>query len=458
MRWIDIDLQTPARCRAAAPRLTEAAARTAALPALVEQAGPDTPAITREMAAVGQLLFRAVTRADPRAFAPDAQGAGASDARIGVAEADGVLGYHLVARPDDLALPWNWLHNGLGFLLAQHPICAGPAGTWATFAQPNRPWLGRHREAALGELAGGAQPLPHLLSSLRPAEAGAARILFLAGHGDAEVWPLLYREAEAIDTALSGPLPANPLARLHVPAAAMTPGSLARARWSWQGFHFAGPTARPPAAPGEEPWQALQSAGWSAREGAPTAATDLAVSPQEELGELEYAGVDPISALLDELTARADASPPAPPPAPATANAGPVSSRRGPGRSRRPREQAPDQSRWLLEDGPLRPETLAAHAATPPLVFSNSYLSLPGLGPRFLAAGVSTFVGPVAPLRSGPAREFAARFYACLAEGWPAAAALRGAALACRELFGAEHPAWLSYGVVGHGSLALQYL
>ncbi len=113
---------------------------------------------------------------------------------------------------------------------------------------------------------------------------------------------------------------------------------------------------------------------------------------------------------------------------------------------------------WLLEDGPVQPEELARDGGLPPLVFSNSYLSLPELGSRFLGAGASTFVGPVAAVMSRPAREFAARFYACLADGYCAAAALRAAALACRERYGEEHPVWLSYGLLGYGSLALQYL
>ena len=113
---------------------------------------------------------------------------------------------------------------------------------------------------------------------------------------------------------------------------------------------------------------------------------------------------------------------------------------------------------WLLEDGPLPPEKLGRGGAVPPLVFSNSYLSLPALGERFLAAGASTFVGPLIPLYSRPARKFVGRFYSFLADGLCTAAALRAAALSLREQLGPEHPAWLSYGITGYGSLALPFL
>jgi hypothetical protein len=111
-----------------------------------------------------------------------------------------------------------------------------------------------------------------------------------------------------------------------------------------------------------------------------------------------------------------------------------------------------------LEDGPVQPEQLRGTGQIPPLVFSNSYRSLAQLSWRCLAAGASTFVGTTVPLYSRPARHFAARFYNSLADGHCAATALREAALACREKYGADHPLWLSYGIAGYGSLALQYL
>ena len=113
---------------------------------------------------------------------------------------------------------------------------------------------------------------------------------------------------------------------------------------------------------------------------------------------------------------------------------------------------------WLLDDGPVKPEHLERGAAVPPLIFSNSYRALPELGLRFIHAGASTFIGPVVPLFSRPARIFAGHCYGAMGEGWGAGAAVWRAAQVCREELGAEHPAWLSYGLQGYGKLALQYL
>ncbi len=438
MRWIDIDLADPQRRRAAAPLLARAAARAAAVPSLQESAGVDSPAVTREIVATGQLLWQAVLAVDPFAFSPARDHAGGIDPRVGVAEADHGHGYHLVVAPQDLTLPWTWLHNGPGFLLAHYPLAAGTTGTWSSVGSPTHSWMGRHRDALLAELVQGS--IPAARRSGRAADA-AARILFLAGHCEPAVRPLLYREAEAIDDALGAAAVAPALASLWVPQQAIAPGTLARPGGGWQAVHFAGPTSRPPAAAAEEPWSALAQAGWAAD--ASASAGVEAPLPFEEVGELELVGVDPISALLDQVAARA-AHRAGPPPDAATPAA--------------PAGRASEPPRWLLEDGPVAPESLGRAGGVPPFVFSNSYLSLPGLGPRFLEAGASTFVGPVAAVLSGPAREFAARFYGCLADGWSTAAALRGAALACREHFGEEHPAWLSYGLIGHGCLALRYL
>jgi len=438
MRWIDIDLADPERRRAAAPLLARAAARAAAVPSLQEKVGVDNPVVTREIVATGQLLWQAVLAVDPFAFSPTHDRAGGVDPRVGVAETDHGHGYHLVVAPQDLTLPWSWLHNGLGFLLAHYPLAAGATGTWAAAGAPARPWMGRQRDALLAELVQGTAPTPRRGER---ADARAARILFLAGHCEPTVRPLLYREAEAIDDALGAAAVAPALAALWVPERAIAPGALARPDGGWQAVHFAGPTGRPPAAEAEEPWSALAQAGW-ADGGAAAGAAD-GVLPFEEVGELELVGVDPISALLDQVTARA------------AHRAGPAPDAAGPAA---PAARTARPPHWLLEDGPVAPENLGRAGGTPPLVFSNSYLSLPGLGPRFLDAGASTFVGPVAAVLSGPAREFAARFYGCLGDGWSTAAALRGAALACRDRYGAEHPAWLSYGLIGHGCLALQYL
>jgi hypothetical protein len=438
MRWIDIDLADPQRRRAAAPLLDRAAARAAAVPSLQEQAGVDSPAVIREIIATGQLLWQAVLAVDPLAFSPARDGAGGVDPCVGVAENDHGHGYHVVVAPQDLTLPWSWLHNGPGFLLARYPLAAGTTGTWVAPGAATPAWMGRHRDALLAELVQGHVPAPRRSER---AGAAAARILFLAGHCEPAVRPLLYREAEAIDDALGAAALAPALAALWVPGQAIAPGALARPDRGWHAVHFAGPTSRPPAAEAEEPWSALAQAGWLDGAHAPDSADEPL--PFEDVGELELVGVDPISALLDQVTVRA------------AHRAGPAPDG---AHLATPPARAAEPPRWLLEDGPVHPENLGRAGGVPPLVFSNSYLSLPGLGPRFLAAGASTFVGPVAAVLSGPAREFAARFYGCLGDGWSTAAALRGAALACRDHYGEEHPAWLSYGLIGHGCLALQYL
>ncbi len=110
---------------------------------------------------------------------------------------------------------------------------------------------------------------------------------------------------------------------------------------------------------------------------------------------------------------------------------------------------------WLLDDGPVNPEHLERGGILPPLVFSNSYRALPALGHRFIRPGASTFIGPVVPLFSRPARIFAGHCYGALGQGWCAGAAVWKASRECRRELGDNHPAWLSYGVQGYGKLAL---
>ncbi len=467
MRWIDIDLAGPGVAR----RHFEAAAtRFRDLPRLQQRAGLDSPEAVALMAEVGQLLFRAVTAIDPRAFADDRAREGGVDPRVGIAETDHLTGYHLRVRPEHLTLPWTWLHNGVEFLLARCAIAASPAGSRpATARAPEaRAWMRRHRDSLFTQDALGSEPLSSWLEQLRPAGTEAPEILFLAGHCEEEVRPLIYREADAIRRALAVSPLQRPLARLAVPERALTPNQLRRRGGAFQGFHFAGPTARPPVARIETAWEYLQTLGAAARPedpGADGSPVGSGADTAADVGELDYVGVDPITAILDELSDRAarqeelaaPMEPVAAEPAPReAAEAGAGGGASGPARaSGRSAAAGPP---WLLEDGPIHPEELARVGGAPPLVFSNSYLSLPDLGPRFLEAGASVFVGPVAPVMSQAAREFAARFYGCLAGGYCAAAALRSASMGCREHLGADNPVWLSYGLVGYGSLALQYL
>lgn len=437
MRWIDIELPSPNRQPALAPLLAKAAARCEELSDHQHDAGLDCATVVHRMMEVGQLLFRAATLADPEVFSPGRESQGTVEPRIGQPEADHVIGYHLITPPAQLALPWSWLHNGIDFLLVRHPLSASTRGSRPPALSPPRPWMRRCQEVQLGQQTKGARSLRRTLTSLRPRECADPEILFVPGHCEERIRRLIYREADRIGRALAAGALDRPLARLSIHEHAITPDLLSRRGAIFQGLHFAGPTSQPPELAGGK------EAAWLAELAQAAQARGPVVESVEEMAgaDLEVVGVDPITALLDSVAARAAANgPPTPPAPPAPATATSV------------------QTPWLLEDGPVQPERLGERGNIPPLVFSNSYRALPELGPRFLAAGASTFIGPQVALYSRPARKFAGRFYSFLGDGYSASAALRAAALACREQFGEWHPAWLSYGLVGYGSLALQYL
>jgi hypothetical protein len=309
----------------------------------------------------------------------------------------------------------------------------------------------------------------------QPPIAGAAasctrpEILFVPGHGDEEIRRLIYREADGIRDALREP--GLPLAELMVPRTAVTPQQLATLSFGFQAIHYAGPTSQPLSNGG------VTDAAWLAELEA-AAGADSFASPEELVGlEPDIVGVDPLDALLDTVVERYETSGPPTSSAPSspgddrfTGSSETASESTGTGESdaqrgdrrrarRRRRSSAePSDDSWLLDDGPVKPESLASCGGVPPLVFSNSHCSLPELGQRFLAAGASAFVGPLIALYSRPARRYAALFYSFLSEGRCAGAALHAAALALRDELGPEHPAWLSYGLIGYGAVALQYL
>ncbi len=449
MRWTDIEL-TGIDGHGEARRLLDAARRRrAALDAAQGEQGLDSPAVTAAMAEVGGLLFRAATAADPTVFDPGRNG-GAVEPRVGQPEADHAVGYHLILPPRRLELPWAWLHSGFDFLLERHPVAVSPRPSIPPTGRGTPPWARRWREAALAQEVRG-DGLPRLVRRLRPAECGEAEVLFVPGHCEPQVRRLIYREADAIRRALAAGALGRPLAVLSVLEEAVTPGLLRRRGPVYQGLHFAGPTSLPLSTGGQpESFWLRELTSLAADEPPETAAAGGR--------DLEVVGIDPVTALLDavEEGARARELSPAGVPGLGEAGAGGAAdSGRHRGRGG-PRGGALAGDPWLLEDGPVRPEELGG--AVPPLVFSNSYCGLPAMGPRFLASGVSTFIGPLLPLYSRPARKLAGLFYSYLSDGHAAASALRLAALACRERFGAEHPAWLSYGLLGHGCLALQYL
>jgi hypothetical protein len=427
MRWIDILLPPSGSCPGFDRHIAHATSLLADLPHLQERAGLDSSTVVERMIKIGQHLFQGVTTGNAAAFRPDPGRDGGETAACGRADVDCLVGYHLVAERGQLNLPWHWLHNGVEFLLSRSPICAATHGSRVPAVDPDRVWMHRFGEELFprADLAGtalGDRPAPE--------------ILFVPGHGSEEVRRLMFREAEGIDAALQGA--PRTVARLRIPGA-VTPGLLASRAMLYQALHFTSPTSQHPSVSGagEHRWLS----GLIAAAGAPglDAVADVVGM------ELEVLGVDPVEVLLDQVSEQREATVYAPQPQLAGAvgayAAGGIPS-----------------GGWLLEDGPFVPESLGRDGALPALIFSNSYCGLTILGQRFLEAGTSTFVGPAAPLFSRPARRFAAAFYTFLAEGHGAASAVRSASLALRSELGADHPAWLSYGVVGYGSLALRYI
>jgi len=397
MRWIEIDLT---RNPDDASRTVTAAVRDRQrqLPRHQRDAGLGSAQVTRFLAEQGQRLFGVVR--------------GRAGADLDLTD-DAPAGLHLVVEPQDLDLPWTCLHDGLRFLLERVAVTTSDR----TRAQEDAaPWARRRRDAEFAAAALGPEAPADQARRLRPEGCAEPEILFVAA-GDA-ARARSREEQNAVEAALDQIHDGVRLARLLAPAASPSPSLLLKRASSVQGFHYAASTVR--AAP-ETPVPAVDLGGWQ----------DV-----PEVGdELEVVGVDPVDALLDSLAERAEAAPA--PEAAAVAVADPA---------------------WRFDDGHLRPEDLRGLRAVPSLVVSNSYLSLPALGGRFLAAGASTFVGTQALVTAGDARDFAADFYAALGWGAGAAAALREAALAARTRRGPDHPLWLSYGVLGAGDLALQFL
>ncbi len=433
MRWHDIILPDPA----ARPDLAAACARVrhlvGTIPAVQGRDGLDAVTVTAVMAEAGLTLFQAVRAALPEAFAPDG-GAGAETPLLGDPAHDGLRGYHLVVPPALLDLPWNWLHTGLAFLAEKHPLSWSPVSAGAPLHGAARPWFGRMQRARFLVDEAGGNGLRGTLTQLRD---GVARpeVLFVAGHSDEAVRRLIHREGERVAAALEDARWGEPLAHLDLPATTPTPSRLTEQAVLYQAIHYAGPTSCPARAAdaAAEPWldQLVHDALTE-----PDEAFDTEVGLEAKL-----VGIDQVTAVLDAV-------------ADSYARHG-----TGGGRTRSPAAAAtPRAQAWLLDDGPVPPEGFGHGPGLPPLVISNSHRALPELGARFLQAGASTFIGPVVPLYSRPARLFAGACWQALATGWCAGAAAWRAAAELRESLGAEHPAWLSYGIQGSGLLALQYL
>jgi len=448
MRWIDIILPEPGADRRLDEGLEAVAQAMPDIHAIQERDGVDAVTVTAFMARLGRELFQAVTAALPDAFNPDPTRAVAEFPALDQADHDDLLGFHLVVSGPRLRLPWTWLHNGLDFLLVKHPVCAASHRASCRGVEHPRPWMQRLTRAAFLVGENGETSLPAVCSQLRPHPAAMPEVLFVPGHADAGIRRLIFREAEAIAAAMGSSPLGPPLARLKVPSGAVTPGDLTLMSLAYQAMHYAGPTS----AAGQ--YDASMGEYWMNR-----LMEEAAQMPEHHLEELagmegEVLGVDPITSLLDDIGERYD-------------RRGGILSMsaemsREAGGSAQVRPAGGDRRResggWLLDDGPMEPERFALGGGIPPLVFSNSYCGLYELGDRFTSHGASTFIGPVAPLFSRPARQFAGHCYAALSNGWSCGAALWRAAADIRDEYGAEHPAWLSYGIQGYGSLALQYL
>lgn len=452
MRWIDIILPQPTLHQELDTRLTRAAALTAKIPPLQEQYGLDSVRVLEVMTRAGQELFQALVAADPEAFSSARVNPSREAAPLGQPDHDDLVGYHVVAAPVWVSLPWTWLHNGVGFLFEKHPICAATQPSRLPEADLQRPWMQRLDRARYLVGDNGESSLQETLAQLRPASAGQPEILFVPGHSNRHLRRLIYREAELIEGALEHGFQGETLIHLDLPLKPVTPSDLIQQSLQYQAIHFAGPTSHParPNDPYGEYWMNILMKETSTQD-------DQKLD--DALGlEGEVLGIDPVTSLLDDIVERYETaglaydtvSVPAAEASESYGSSGGTDRGTGPAHS-------PNRS-WLLDDGPVHPENLERGGIIPPLIFSNSYQDLPTLGHRFIQAGASTFIGPVVPLFSRPARIFAGHCYGAMGRGWCAGAAVWHASQACQKELGKNHPAWLSYGIQGCGQVALQYL
>jgi hypothetical protein len=453
MRWIDIILPEPKTHQMLDSLLAEAAENSSEIPVIQERDGLDSGLVVKQMAKVGHLLFQAITTFDPQAFSPVGEKVSSVVPQLGNPEHDELVGFHLVIHPEWSHLPWNWLHNGLDFLLDKNPVVTSTHGSSLPATEGNRPWMQRCRRAEFLVGPDGSTTLASTLDQLRPDGVSSPEFLFVPGHMDEKIRRMIYREAEAIEAAIGSTHLSQPLARIHLPQTPVTPGDLCSLSLTFQALHFAGPVSHPAGGEAED------EPDWMDK-----MVQDMNALSDQELEsavglEGEVLGVDPITSLLDDVSQKYDQEQLAGSHGfEKTSQEKGSSSSAGQDGSAGQKNGKNGSSPWLLDDGPVDPESLGKAGGIPPLVYSNSYRALPELGQRFLAAGASTFIGPVVPLFSRPARIYSGYFYQALGEGWCAGAAMWKASRSCRQELGKEHPAWLSYGVHGYGTLALTYL
>ena len=426
MRWIDIDLRHCDETPNSSHLLERAAARSGDLCRLQAEHGFDSPFILRELEQIGQLLFKACQAHDPAVFSPEHK-TGTTDPEIlDLASRDASDGYHLILSDRHLALPWTCLHNGVGFLLEHHPICAARTGSQHPLEE-GKTWARRREDVIFTGQALGPVRLDEIIDRMRPQGCAVPEILYLGAGDPGPDATALDRQGENLLKSLNASARGR-LADMRLLNGSPTPGRVIKSGYRYQGFHFADNTMAPPA--GGDGGFASEWLGVSDRDGVLADAM-----------EAEVVGVDPITALLDDINERADSG------LVSEAIAG------------RTAQALLERTACLrTQDGPVNPEDLGYHRATPPLVFSNTYCSLRELGERFLSAGASVFVGPQARIPVTRSGEFAQDYYFHLGSGVSAGEAFRLAALDMRDRTGRWDPVWLFYGMIGHGSLALQYL
>lgn len=439
MRWIDIILPETETNQEFDTLMAEAVYLTSDILDLQDRHGLDSPQVVEQMAQVGLRLFQAITSHDQQAFTPNENVKTHQTPQIGVPAHDVLLGYHIVTDDEWAGMPWTWLHNGLEFVLEKHPICTATTTSRLPAAESQRPWMSRWIRADFLVDDQGDSDLYNTLDQLRPENLAQPEILFVPGHTDEQIRRLIRREAEAIESALGQSHLGQNLANLDLPQKSITPTELKTRSINYQAIHFAGPTSQPASA------DDTQGQFWMNR------LIDDVNAPQdreleEAIGvEAEVIGVDPITSLLDSVSEKYDIEGLSE----NRVGAGGIS--RVGGESTPPADAAQHNSAppWLLDDGPVEPESIGASGGMPPLVFSNSYRALPELGMRFTNAGASTFIGPLVPLFSRPARIFTGYLYSNLADGWGSGAAVWQASQHVRKELGKDHPAWLSYGLRG---------
>ncbi|MEN8008435.1 MAG: hypothetical protein ABFS42_15610 [Candidatus Krumholzibacteriota bacterium] len=456
MRWIDIILPEPTNHPELDMHLAKATGLAAKIPAIQETHGLDSVRVLEVMEQAGREIFQGLVTLNPGTFSPTKGASSGETPVLGRPEHDDLVGYHIVADEKWVGMPWTWLHNGVAFLFEKHPVCSSTSGSRLPAGDLNRPWMQRLTRAQFLVGEDGGDTLQETLSQLRPENAGLPELLFVPGHSDRERRKLIYREAELIEAALEHGCRGETLINLDLPVEPVTPSDLIKQGFQYQAIHFAGPTSKP--ARSSDP----DGEFWMNR-----LIEETTLPEAQELEDAiglagEVLGVDPVTSLLDDIVERYENADPVLDPV--SVSPGGSATVGGDGRTHvggnaggTNLPNTPSRS-WLLDDGPVHPEHLERGGALPPLVFSNSYLAMSTLGNRFVRAGASTFIGPVAPLFSRPARRFAGHCYTALGQGWCTGAAVWKAAQECRQELGNEHPAWLSYGVQGYGQLSLQYL